>query len=49
MKQRGYVNLNLGGLFIGLLIVGIVAGIALTMLARWLWPLLKALIHQVTA
>ena len=49
MKQRGYMNLDFGGLIIGLLIVGIVAGIALTMLARWLWPILKAFIHQVTA
>lgn len=49
MNQRGYVNLNLGAMFAGLLIAGIVAGIALTMLARWLWPILKAFIHQVTA
>lgn len=43
------MNLNLGAMFIGLIIAGVVIGVVLTRLFGWLWPILKAFIHQVTA
>ena len=46
-KQNGYINFK--GLFIGLLIIGVIVGIAIWELLKWLWPFVKAWIHAVTA
>lgn len=46
-RQRGYINLD--GIVPILIGFGIVIGIVLYALVSWLWPIVKALIHQVTA
>lgn len=48
-KQRGFVDLNIGAMIVFLLVVGAIAGIAIYKLIAWLWPYLKAFLHQVTA
>lgn len=48
-NQLGYYNFDFKGLFVGILIVGIVVGVALSLLLPWLWGVLKPLIHALTA
>lgn len=47
-KQKGFYNLNLGGFFIALILVGIVIGALLTFGLPWLWDLLRPWVHEVT-
>lgn len=49
MRERGYIDLNLGGLFAGILIVGAVIGALLFWVAGAVWPWLKSWLHAVTA
>ena len=50
--QRGYINLDLDGLMIGMIIVGAALGIVVAALAFWLgpiaWDWLRPMIHQAT-
>lgn len=48
-KQRGYLNLNLGGFFAFLLCAGVAIGIGIAFVAPWAWGLIKPLIHALTA
>jgi hypothetical protein len=48
-SQRGYYNFDFTGTLTTLLVVGVVSGVALTKLVEWVWPFIKAFIHQVTA
>ena len=42
-------GLNLGGMFIGLFIAGVLVGLGLVYGGGWLWGVLKPLIHAATA
>ena len=44
MKQRGYLNLDLGGFLVAVLIVGAILGGAMYAFAGWAWPHVKQLI-----
>ena len=52
-KQRGYMNIDLGGLIAGLLIAGCIAGAAVALLLNyslpWLWEQIKPWLHSITA
>ena len=51
-RQRGYINLDLDGLMIGMIVVGAALGIVVAALAFWLgpiaWDWLRPMIHQAT-
>ena len=46
--QRGYIDLDFTGLFVGLVIVGIVVGLGLAWLVPWVWGIVKPLLHALT-
>lgn len=48
-KQRGYINLDLTGFIVGLVVVSAIAGAAVWSLAEWAWPYIKVAIHAMTA
>lgn len=48
-SQSGYYNLDMTGVLIAMLIVGIILGIAVWELLKWLWPFVKAWLHAITA
>lgn len=39
---------DLKGLFIGLVVAGVVAGVAIACVVPWLWRLVKPLLHAIT-
>ena len=47
--QKGYYNLDLGGLMVGLLIAGVFVGVVLAYAIPWLWSYVKPIIHALTA
>ena len=49
MRERGYMNLNLGGLIVGLMVAGAVAVALLYWAVGAVWPWLKSWLHAVTA
>ena len=49
MKQRGFYDLNVTGIPIGCVIVGVAIGIVIAYLVPWLWSFIKPLIHSLTA
>jgi hypothetical protein len=46
--QSGYIN-GIGTALVMLLIIAAVVGAAVMRLIEWVWPVIKAFIHQVTA
>lgn len=48
-SNRGFIDIDFGAIFVGLLVVGALLGAAAWELIQWLWPLFKAWLHQVTA
>jgi hypothetical protein len=48
-RQRGYYNIDLTGLLVFLIVVGVLIGLALAYGVPWLWGLIKPLIHGATA
>jgi hypothetical protein len=46
-KQRGYIDLD--GFFVAAAVFLIALGIWVASLFGWLWPIVKALVHGVTA
>jgi hypothetical protein len=48
-SNRGYIAIDFGAMFVVILLIGAVLGAAAWALMQWLWPLLKAWLHQVTA
>lgn len=48
-SQNGFYNLDVVSLLVTLGIVAIVIGVSLDRLCIWIWPMLKHLIHQLTA
>lgn len=47
--QKGYYNLDLDGLMVGLLIAGVVVGVVIAYAIAWLWYYIKPIIHALTA
>lgn len=47
--QKGFMNLDLGSLMVGLLIAGAVIGVVLAYAIPWLWSFIKPAIHALTA
>ena len=47
--QKGFMNLDLGGLMAGLLITGVAVGVVLAYAIAWLWSYVKPIIHALTA
>lgn len=47
--QKGFMNLDLGGLMTGLLIAGAAIGVVLAYAIPWLWSYIKPIIHALTA
>ena len=48
MKQRGFYNLDFTGLFIGLVVFGLVVGFLLYPALGWLWDFIKPILHEAT-
>lgn len=48
-KQHGYYSFDITGALIIMLIVGIVIGVAVWELLKWLWPFVKAWLRAITA
>ena len=48
-KQRGYIEIDFGAIFLVLVIVGVVIEIAISYVAPWVWGLVRPLLHALTA
>ena len=48
-EQRGYIDLDLGGFFLAIFILGAACGGVLFFALPWLWGLVKPLLHALTA
>jgi hypothetical protein len=48
-KQRGYFTIDIGAIFIWLIVVGAVIGFVMAYAIPWVWSLVKPLIHALTA
>ena len=48
-NQNGYIDIDLGAIFAGCLVIGAVLGIAVWPVIGWVWPYVKAFIHGITA
>jgi hypothetical protein len=47
-RNHGYISIDFGAIFVVLLLIGAVLGATVWALMQWLWPLLKAWLHQAT-
>ncbi len=48
-KVKGYINLDLGALFVGTIVVGAVIGVAISFIVPWVWEMIKPILHSLTA
>lgn len=48
-KEAGYLNIDLGGVMIGLLIMGTVAGLVLSVAVPWVWACIKPWLHALSS
>lgn len=47
-KQAGYLSMDFRGMFVALIILGAVIGMAVTVAVPWLWGLVRPWLHSIT-